>query len=591
MVRERLRNAGEKKAFFLVVVLLFLFLAVFFTRPILLQGNHATYKDPYDPTLQAWTLAWDIHALGSNPLNLFNANIFYPNHNTLSYSDHQITNGVLAIPVMAVTRNPVYTQNLLLIFNVFLCALGAYFLTTHLTKSRTAGVFAGIIFAFAPPRLAHMGHLNLISAGWMPLALLFLHKYSEEGRTRDVVLFALFFVIQTLASWHYGIILAVAVALFLLVRLIMKPRGFTLRWVGVFLAAVFIAALVIAPFAVPYFKLNKSDPRFKRTLDEVDLFSVDVKDFAIAPAENLFWGKLTAGLREGIAKRAGPTERSMFPGLIPLVLGIGGAIYLFRRGRGEERFYVRYYVPLAALSAVLCLGSTLYLFGHRFNIPMPYELFFYLFPGFKAMRVPGRFIILTLLSLAILSGFAIKAIMEWAASKRGISLSATLGVVLLVLLLLDMMSASLPMYRVPLKGEFPPVYSWLKEQKGQAPTVELPLADYNPHTFKAGLQYEPTWIEREAMRTYYSTLHWKKTFNGFSGYIPTSYYQGVKATRGFPSKEAMEFFRGQGVKYLLVHGAQFDSNTLDRILQWDKSHGDIELVRRFGSDYVFRLKA
>ena len=573
----------------LLIIVFFLVLSILFTRPMLTKGDHAVYKDPIDTTFQAWTLAWDIRALSSNPFNLFNANIFYPNRYTLAYSEHQVTTAVMSIPLMAVTGNPIQTANYMVIINLFLCALGAYLLTTRLTGNRMAGVVAGCVFAFAPPRLAHMGHLQLTAACWIPLSLLFLHRYSEEGKTRDACLFALFFVLQTLASWYYGIMLAVAVLIFLAVRLVMNRKGFTVRWTGVFLLSVLVALLLITPFAIPYLKVQKDEPRFERKIDEVDLFSADVRDFAIAPAENLLWGKLTSGLRTTTWERGGPTERTLFPGLVPLVLGVAGACYLFRKGKGKERFYVRYYVTVAAVSLVLCLGSSLYFFGHRLNLPMPYELFYYLFPGFKVIRVPARFIVLVILSLAVLSGFGVKAALSWASSRRGVSMSGPASLLILGLLLVGLMSTSLPMYRVPLKSEFPPVYSWLEEREGEAPTVEMPLADYNRDTFEWGLQYEETWPQREPMRTYYSTLHWKKIFNGYSGFIPTSYYEGVLESIDFPSDEAIDFFREEGVEYMIVHGEMYDPATLQEIIEWEGDNDDVELVERFGTDYVYRL--
>ncbi len=585
---------GRKKrwhlALTLLIIVFFLALSILFTRPLLSEGDHAVYKDPYDTTFQAWTLAWDIHALSENPLDLFNANIYYPNPYTLAYSEHQITTAVMAIPLMAITGNPVQTANYMLIFNLFLCAMGAYLLTRRLTGNRIAGVVAGIIFAFAPPRLAHMGHLQLSAACWIPLSLLFLHRYSEEGRTRDAALFALFFLLQTLATWYYGIILAVAVLIFLAVRLVMNRKGFTVRWTGVFLLSVLFALLLITPFAIPYLKVQKNEPRFEREIEEVDLFSADVRDFAIAPPENLVWGKLTAGLRETTEERGGETERSLFPGLVPLVLGVAGAVYLFRRGKGKERFYVRYYVAIGAASFILCLGTSLYFFGHRLDLPMPYELLYYVFPGFKVIRVPGRFVILIILSLAVLSGFAVKAVIARVSSWRGDAAPAVAALLVVGLLLVGLMSVSLPMYTVPLEDEFPPVYSWLKEQEGKTPVVEMPLAEYDEDTFEWGLQYEETWPQREPMRTYYSTLHWKKIFNGYSGFIPSSYYDGVYAARDFPSQEAIDFFKKEGIEYMIIHGDQYDPLSLQEIIEWMGDQDDLELVERFGDDYVYRLK-
>jgi hypothetical protein len=238
----------------------------------------------------------------------------------------------------------------------------------------------------------------------------------------------------------------------------------------------------------------------------------------------------------------------------------------------------------------MCLGSSLYLFGHRFGLPMPYDLFYYAFPGFKVMRVPPRFIILIVLSLAVLSGFAVKGLLSWLGRKRGgAALSALVFAALLALLLVDYMPAAVPLTRVPLKGQFPAVYSWLQAQPGDAPTAELPLADYNPGTFRAGLQYERTWAAREAPRTYYSTLHWKKIFNGYSGFIPTTYYRGVRAMSDFPSQGSMDFLRSMGVEYVIVHGRLLEPARLKRVLDWNARHRDFQLVKQSGQDYAFRF--
>lgn len=574
----------------LVIVLAFILLAMVFTRPLLTKGRDHAYKDPYDPTFQAWTLAWDARAITHNPFNLFNANIFFPNPDTLAYSDHQVVTAVMAMPLLGITGNPMQTANYMLIFNFFLCEMGAYLLVVHLTRSRTAGMVAGIAFAFAPARLAHMGHLQLSAAAFIPLCLLFLHRYSEEGKPIDAVLCGLFFVLEALSTWYYAMILAFAIIVFLVVRLVMRPGAFTLKWTVSLAVVLALAGAIVLPFAMPYLRVQGEQKRFERKIGEVDLFSADVTDFAVASAENQLWGKATAGLREGTNKRGGQTERSLFPGLVPLILGAAGAAYLFAKGRGAARFDVRYYVALLAASFVMCLGSSLYFFGHRLNLPMPYELFYHAFPGFKVMRVPTRFIVLIALSLAVLSGFAVKGILSWLSRRKFKTVLSALAMVLvLALLLTDLMSAGLPMFKVPLKDQFPAVYTWLKDQPGPTPTVELPLADYNPRTYAAGLQYEETWTQRESWYTYFSTLHWKRIFNGYSGFIPDSYYEGVKAARDFPSQEAVDFFKKEGVEFAIVHGKLLEPARLESVLVWARDHDDFNLLRRFGSDYLFRI--
>ncbi|MBU1943231.1 MAG: hypothetical protein KKE36_06115 [Actinobacteria bacterium] len=580
----------KNAAVFLVILLFFALLSVFLTRPILTQGDHAVVGNPYDPTHQVWTIAWDLHALSENPLDLFDANIFYPNPYTLAYSDSQVVTAVLAAPVVAATGNPVQAANMMLIFHFLMASLGGYFLVRHLTGSRFAGVIAGIAFAYAPYKIAHLTHLNLLAVEWIPFALLFLHLYCEKGKTRDLALFALFFVLEALSAWSYAFMTALAVGLFLLVRLIVARKTYTLRWVVKLGVAVVVAGLLVLPFALPYLRVHSSEPEFEREISEVDFYAVDAQDFLMAPAESLVWGGLTAPLRRQAAFRGSATERAMFPGLVALVLGIAGAVYLFRRRRWkpENRFSFWFYITLPIVSGVLCLGPSLHLFGRSTNLPLPYRFLYYVVPGFKALRTPARFSVLIALSLAVLAGYAVKGLTDWLRGKDGVLLSALVGFALLTVLLLDVMTVAIPMARVPLADEFPPVYTWLEERPGDAPTVEVPLAGYRPSS-ASGID-ELQWLELEPARTYYSTKHWKKLLNGFSAFIPRSYVDAARAMESFPSRNSIHFLEGLGVEYVLVHSAELEPGDLGRIEQWSREHGDIRRVFTSGDDYVYVLR-
>lgn len=590
------RGKGKGRIIGLVIIVTFFALACVMTRPLITRAEHNTVKDHCDPMFQAWTIAWDLHAIGDNPWNLFNANIYYPNEDTLAYSDHQVSTALMAAPLMAITGNPIQTANYMLIFNFFLSALGAYLLANALTHNRIGSFVAGFTFAFAAPRLAQVGHLQLSTAGWIPLCLLFLHRYSENRKWYDAALVGLFIVIQTLATWYYGMMLGLAVLIFLVVRVIMERKAYSLRWTMTLLVSLLLACVFIVPFAIPYLKNHAKDPRFEWSTKEVDLFSADVRDFAVAAPENWLWGKATASLRKTTVKRGGPTERTLFPGLLPLGLGIAGAVILFRKGRGWDRFYVRYYVTLGAFAFLMCLGSRLYFFGHSVDIPMPYDLFYYLVPGFKVMRVPGRFIILVVLALAVLSAFAVRSILRWVSSKKSPAISGLAALGIVALLALDLVSVPLKTSRVPLKPEFPKVYQWLAQEKGNIAIVEFPLAHYDKRTYEAGLQYEPSWLALEPYRTYYSILHWKKTLNGYSGFIPDSYYEAVKAMDGFPSAESVPWLKASGIKYVIVHGKQMNPVILEWVFRWSlKKNGGLKPWKVFDNgkpkdvDYVYKL--
>src|SRR6267143_6241666 len=52
-------------------------LAVLMTWPLAAYLGMSV-RDPGDPLLNTWILAWGLHALATHPFSLFDANIFYP---------------------------------------------------------------------------------------------------------------------------------------------------------------------------------------------------------------------------------------------------------------------------------------------------------------------------------------------------------------------------------------------------------------------------------------------------------------------------------------------------------------------------------
>ncbi len=63
--------------------------------------------------LFAWTLSWGVRALTHHPRSIFEANIYFPQHHTLAYSENLIGSAGLAAPVLWLTGNPVVAINFL----------------------------------------------------------------------------------------------------------------------------------------------------------------------------------------------------------------------------------------------------------------------------------------------------------------------------------------------------------------------------------------------------------------------------------------------------------------------------------------------
>ncbi|GIF43307.1 hypothetical protein [Actinoplanes xinjiangensis] len=155
-------------------------LAVAMTWPALRYPLHTLPQDLGDPSRQAWQVSWVGHILITDPVRLWQANAYFPAADGLAFGDSLLGYALAGMigtgPAAAVLR-----YNILFVLAHALLVIGAYALVRQLGARRTGAAVAAVAFAYAPWRLAQEGHLDIISAGGIPLALAMLargHGYS-----------------------------------------------------------------------------------------------------------------------------------------------------------------------------------------------------------------------------------------------------------------------------------------------------------------------------------------------------------------------------------------------------------------------------
>ena len=195
----------------LALILVFLALTILVTYP---QVRGLGTLVPYhaDPYFSMWRLAWVAHAIQTDPRTLFEANIFYPAHGTLGYSDAMLLPGTVAAPLFWAGVSPVLIYNLALFAAFALSGYAAFLLARMLTGSVAGSIVAGVIYAFAPYRFCHYMHLELQIVFWIPFALLLIHRIVANGRVRDGVMLGLTVSAQFLSSIYIGIFSLIYVA-------------------------------------------------------------------------------------------------------------------------------------------------------------------------------------------------------------------------------------------------------------------------------------------------------------------------------------------------------------------------------------------
>ncbi|MEP7117894.1 MAG: hypothetical protein ABI880_09940, partial [Acidobacteriota bacterium] len=235
-----------------LLALLFAGLTVVMAAPWSLHPASRVLVDNADTHLFLWTLGWNAHAFATNPLGLFDANIYYPFANTLAYSENLIGSSLFASPIIWTTGDLVLALNLVSLLSTALCGLGAYTLARKVDASVPAAILAGLVFAFAPTRFFRMSQMFLNAVQWLPFCLAFLHDYLRRQRPRDLRIAIAFFSLQAVTSGHGAVMLALAVALLALYALVRGEPLAVARRIGDLgltgLILVIPAVLVLLPY-------------------------------------------------------------------------------------------------------------------------------------------------------------------------------------------------------------------------------------------------------------------------------------------------------------------------------------------------------
>jgi hypothetical protein len=622
----------------LLVIGLFAALTLVLTYPLALHLG-TSLRDPGDPLLNTWILSWHIHKITHLDFRgYFDANIFYPHKRTLAYSEHLFPQALAALPIWEISKNPVLAHNFVFLLAFLTSALGMYALARHLVKNDFAAVVAGTIYAFSPFMFAHLSQLQVVTAGGIPLALLFLHKFFESNRRRDILLFTLFYVVQFLANGYYGMYLSFFSGFLILIWTISKKKYKEERFWGSLGLFFTIALVCVGPFLYQYVQV-RNEMGFAR---EPGL-SASLGSFLATAAINRLYGRITAPFLR--------PEGELFPGLAAIALAIFGFVTIIRARKtpGESQKIGKPLPPLIRLVlglinflmigvGILCLlimasggwevslGRGLTFHAHGLTNPLlilsglilirlflkrafqgqlrnialaepgvpglyagifllaflfslgsqgPYMLLYKYVPGFNGLRVPSRFHIFVMLSLSIFAAYGIKQLFPNGAGLR----KSIMKIMVVLVILVEYASMPLPLKTVPVKRQIPEVYRWLAAKKEKEVVVELPLASAEKGV---GLT--------ECFRVYYSAYHWKKLINGYSGYFPQIYNELCRRWKDMPVAQNIADLQTLGVNLIIFHTADLSPKEIKQVLAGlEDLDIDIQTVAIFGTDYVLAV--
>ncbi|MFC1478841.1 hypothetical protein ACFL57_05225 [Candidatus Margulisiibacteriota bacterium] len=485
------------------ILLLFLFLSLLNTYPLVTHMNTHQLGDGGDGVEFLWNLWWTKTALTEQQALYHTDYLFHPHGTDLYLHSLSPFNGLASIPLQYLfDNNLILAYNILAILHFTLAGFGMFLLVSYFTKNRFAAIAGGYIFAFCPYMMGHsLGHLNLMSTGMMPLFILYFLKFHKDPSIKHMGLSSLFLILNTLCSLYYGVLMLffafVYEAYYLAAsRWRTKPQPINAAFITRLLSIFIIFGIVLLPVLPGMYNASQSG-QFTANHDtaywSADLFSFFVPG-NLSGISTLFrpfgwWNSIMHNSHTG-------AENQNFFGYIVLILLIFTlTVFLRRKTKNNfvftQKYYAVFFLILALVTSVFALGTQMKLLGNVFDIKLPY---YYTYKILPLVSVPGRFTILTVIALSILTAIGITILSGKLGTKKNL-----VCIAILFLISIEFMSIPYPLTAYPV----PEFYRSLAQENG-----DFAIYDLSHRT--TGDRY----LYASGRHMFYQTIHHKKITSG-----------------------------------------------------------------------------
>jgi hypothetical protein len=422
----------------LVLVVYLVLAAVLFRGWQLAPATNTLAHGRGEVPFYTWVLRWVPFALGQGHNPFVTGYLNAPDGVNLMWNTSLILPALLLAPV-TLLWGPVLTYNILLTVAVGGSAWTAYLAFRRFVRTDLAAAAGGLVYGFSPyMRAESVGHVNLTLVLFPPLLLLLVHDIVVRQHRRAWVqggLLGLLAAAQFLTGEEVLATTAITGAVLMLLLMVSFPRRIrshaphALRAFGV--AAVVCAVLLALPlwyqFRGPHRYYGPASPVAFRYVNDLYTFVVPSQQVLSTPAS----AELAARLPGNAAERTGYLG-------VPLLLLVVCVAVAWR-----SRPHVRLAAFAGLITAVLSMGSVLYVGGHRTGIPLPWAALNGL-PLFESV-ITSRFALYTALFAGLLVAVFLDEVRRW----RRPALGVALAVLALVPLVPNQVAAGMGPVRIP----------------------------------------------------------------------------------------------------------------------------------------------
>lgn len=470
-------------------------------------------NDNGDSFLFLWNVWWLKKVwLGQGDL-FFTDYLFWPNGVSLVFHTFNIFNTSIIVLLSGIFGT-VLSFNLVYLWSLWLAGVLMYVLVRKVWKSRPAGVVAATIFTFSPYIWAHsLGHFNLVTIWPFPaLVLLIMYLYKKFRWWIGVLIGVLLSVIFYNDYQYFFYCLLLILILIIYYHIFDKTKKI-IECFYIWLIAAFTSLLLVFPvFWRSWSVLRQFTP--VALLSEVKFWSADLMSFVTPSWQHPVWGQASLELfKNNFASR---TESVLFLGYGVIFLLIFSLI-LFLWGKKQKKYYLWLFIGL--FFGILSLGPILKIYGQeefvfndiKYNIALPY-IWLYKLPFWSIARVPARFFVVMLMSVAVLVAYAVAKLDYF--SRKNVAWRMFFYLIFVIIIsdvLVEYAALPLSLQKISI----PPVYEQIKNDSRDVTVMELPIWWTSGHRSQG---------EVKTIIQYYQTFHNKKIFNGSVSRVPDALY-------------------------------------------------------------------
>jgi len=536
-----------------------------------------------------------IDNLFHRPTDLGYALIYYGDPSPFAYTVAPYGVAVTVLPLYLLTGfNLELTMNLYILLTFALTSLAVYTLVRYLLDvSVEAAVLVSLTVAFAQFRFLHIAHVETLSTQFFILSLYLLHRFLDSPSRKWAVWLAVSFWFTFFTSGYMGYMFFIAVAVILLYLVFWRRLPLDREMLRAVAILVLTAAVISLPFLA--MRSEKGGALSGYSINTIEHYAADPID----------WTSGSSFLYFSLTKFA--NEKTLFLGFTPLALALAG--WLLRKRRFDEaarseaqagavavpsrltpRQVVTIYGTLVVIGYLLTLGPRIPL-SDSLAVPSPY-MFLMQIPGFSSIRVPARFILITITAVAVLGAWALAAARARLDRLRYLTLLALVAAAATIELIpydgtsseerhpnsfvvLSPMGSTIPPMALEQPENPRALHAWLKAQPAGTPVYNFPA------TPEANRRY-----------MYFLRQHGQPMLNGQASFMPRWFTQLNVDT--FPTRGVIKVLRERKVKYALVHNRFLAADKRAEILRQVRGYIDagwLRAVGRYDDVDVYELQA